>query len=67
MFLKERHVGLYILFVRKSCTIAFAKTKRAMSLQLDAVHAEILKIELVFIVAIREIEIAYQTKYDSIQ
>ena len=43
-FLKERHVGYYILHVRKILSIVFALRGRAIALQLDAVNAEILEI-----------------------
>ena len=63
-FLTERHVGLYIRRVRKIRSIAFARFKRAIALQLDAVHANILKIVRVPLVATREINIAHQTNYN---
>ena len=54
----ERHVGLYILAVREIRGIAFARPGRAIALQLDAVHAKMLEIERVPLVATREIGIA---------
>ena len=63
-FLKERHVGLYILPVRKIRGIAFARPGRAIALQLDTVDAKILEFERVIMVATREIGIAHQSNYD---
>ena len=63
-FLKERHVGLYILPVREIRGIAYARPGRAIAFQLDAVHAKILEIERVPLVVTREIGIAHQTNYD---
>ena len=54
---------IYCLFA-KFRGIAFARPGRAIALQLDAVHAKILDIEQVPLVAIREIGIAHHTNYD---
>ena len=63
-FVMERHLRFYILPVRESQCIAFARPGRAIALQLDAVHAKIFEIERIFLVATREIGIANQANYD---
>ena len=57
--LDKRHVGLYILSICEIRGIALARPGRAISLYLDSIHAEILEIERVPLVATCEIGIAH--------
>ena len=53
-----------ILLCREIWGIAFARPGRAIALKLNAVHAKMLKIKRVPLVATHEIGIAHQTNYD---
>ena len=62
--LEKRRVGFHILTVREIRSIALGQPWRAIALLLDAVHAKILVIERVSLVATREIGVVHETNYD---
>ena len=62
--MKERHVRLYILPFHEIRGITLAQFGRAIAFQLNVVHAKILKIERVPLIATRVIGIAHYTNYD---